>query len=206
MDAYHHAILPGRAGGPLLVAFHGTGGNEEEMLRLGRELLPDATILAPRGDVSEGGALRFFRRTAEGVYDMEDLARRTTAMAGFVSAQAEALRPSAVLGVGYSNGANTLASLMFAEPRMFRAVALLHPLIPFEPNVAGDLAAMRVLITAGRRDPICPPNLTARLDAHLRALGADVILDWQDGGHELRAGELAAARRLLSPYVETEHG
>lgn len=192
---------PGRAGGPLLIAFHGTGGNEQEMLRLGRELLPHATILAPRGNVSEGGALRFFRRTAEGVYDIEDLARRTAAMAEFVTGQAEAL-----LGVGYSNGANILASVMFAAPRMFRAVALLHPLIPFEPQVAGGLTGMRVLVTAGRRDPICPPNLTARLDSHLRALGANVMLDWHQGGHELRASELAAAQQLFSPFKETEHG
>lgn len=205
-QTYHYGYEPGHPGSPLLVAFHGTGGNEQEMLRLGRQLMPQASVLAPRGDVSEGGALRFFRRTAEGVYDMDDLARRTAAMARFVRDQVEALRPSSVLGVGYSNGANILASLVFSAPEMFGAVALLHPLIPFEPKVAGDLAGLQVLITAGRRDPICPPNLTARLESHLRALRADVILDWHEGGHELRTSELTAARRLFSSVAEKADG
>ena len=124
---------------------------------------------APRGDVSEFGAARFFRRTGEGVYDMDDLAVRTTKMAAFVRAHRDAAKPSAVIGLGYSNGANILASVLFADPALFDAAVLMHPLIPFEPEIEGDLAGKRMLITAGRRDPICPPDLTSRLEAHLRA-------------------------------------
>ncbi len=102
---------------------------------LGRDLAPQATIISPRGDVSEHGAARFFRRTGEGVYDMGDLARATDKMAGFVKAHVEAAKPSAVLGLGYSNGANVLASVVFAAPLLFDATVLMHPLIPFEPQV-----------------------------------------------------------------------
>ena len=198
-DAYIHKMLPGSPGSPLLFVFHGTGADENQLLDFGRELVPTATIISPRGDVSEHGAARFFRRTGEGVYDMDDLARATSKMAGFVKAHVEAAKPSAVFGLGYSNGANILASVVFAEPGLFDATALMHPLIPFEPKVQGSLAGRHILITAGRRDPICPPNLTTRLEAYLRADGADVTVEWHDGGHEVRPNEIEAARRFFAP-------
>ena len=198
-DAYIHKHLPGEPGGALLFAFHGTGGDEQQLLEMAHRVMPSATIVSPRGDVSEHGSARFFRRTAEGVYDMDDLARASAKMAGFVSAHIEAAKPSAVFGIGYSNGANILASTMFEAPGLFDAAVLMHPLIPFAPQVNGDLKGRRILITAGRRDPICPPNLTARLESWLRTLGADVIVDWHDGGHEVQQGEIAAARTFLRP-------
>jgi phospholipase/carboxylesterase len=197
-DAYIHKLLPGSPGSPLLFVFHGTGGDENQLVSLGRELLPSATIVSPRGDVSEHGAGRFFRRTGEGVYDMDDLARATGKMAGFMKAHVEAAKPSTVLGLGYSNGANILASVTFAEPSLLDAAALMHPLIPFEPQVRGSLAGRHMLITAGRRDPICPPGLTSRLEAYLRADGADVTVEWHDGGHEVRPNEIEAARRFFA--------
>ena len=98
-DAYIHKLLPGSPGGPLLFVFHGTGADENQLLSLGRDLAPQATIVSPRGDVFEQGAARFFRRTGEGVYDMDDLARATDKMAGFVKAHVEAAKPSIVLGL-----------------------------------------------------------------------------------------------------------
>lgn len=197
-DGYIHKVLPGTPGGPLLFVFHGTGGDENQLPALGRDLMPTATVVSPRGDVSEFGAARFFRRTGEGVYDMADLARATARMAAFVDAHMQAAKPSAVFGLGYSNGANILASTVFARPALFDAVVLMHPLIPFQPEIDGSLAGKRILVTAGRHDPICPPNLTARLDSYLRAANADVTVKWHEGGHELRPNEIAAARALLS--------
>ncbi|CCV11146.1 alpha/beta hydrolase [Mesorhizobium sp. STM 4661] len=197
-DSYIHKVAPGSPGGPLLFVFHGTGADESQLLSLGRDLAPQATIVSPRGDVLEYGAARFFRRTGEGVYDMADLARATDKMAGFVKAHIEAAKPSSVLGLGYSNGANILASVVFAAPDLFDATVLMHPLIPFEPEVKGSLAGCRILVTAGRRDPICPPNLTSRLEAYLRADGADVTVEWHDGGHEVQSNEIEAARRFLA--------
>jgi len=88
--------------------------------------------------------------------------------------------------------------VMFAAPDLFDAAVLMHPLIPFEPEVKGSLAGRRILVTAGKRDPICPPNLTSRLEAYLRADGADVTVEWHDGGHEVRPNEIEAARRLFA--------
>jgi phospholipase/carboxylesterase len=125
-------------------------------------------------------------------------------MARFVHAHVEAQKPPAILGLGYSNGANILAATVFLQPDLFDAAVLMHPLIPFEPKVKGSLEGKRILITAGRHDPICPPNLTARLDAHLRSAGADVTLHWHEGGHELRQDEIEAARRFLAPHRQEQ--
>jgi phospholipase/carboxylesterase len=197
-NAYIHTVLPGKPGGPLLFVLHGTGGDEHQLLGLGRDLLPDATIVSPRGDVSENGAARFFRRAAEGVYDMDDLDRAAKKFAGFVRAHAAERAPSAVYALGYSNGANILAATIFAEPALFDRAVLMHPLIPFQPKVAGSLAGRAMLVTAGRHDPICPPTLTSRLEAHLRALGADVDVVWHPGAHEVRDEEIEAARSFLN--------
>ncbi|MEX0954122.1 MAG: alpha/beta hydrolase [Dehalococcoidia bacterium] len=200
MDAYVHHRFDNGPDKPLLFLFHGTGGDENQFWDLGQALLPGAGLVAPRGDVSEHGAARYFRRAAEGVYDMDDLARATGKMAAFVHAHVEAAKPSSVLGLGYSNGANILASAMFANPGLFDAAVLMHPLIPFTPKIEGGLET-RVLITAGRADPICPPELTSRLEASLRAAGAPVGLEWHSGGHEIRKGEIDSARTLLSTYA-----
>jgi phospholipase/carboxylesterase len=195
-DAYKHKHTPGEAGAPLLFLFHGTGGNEKQLSALGEELLPGATIVAPRGDVKEGRAARFFRRTGEGVYDMDDLARATEKMAGFVKAHAEEA-DGPVFGLGYSNGANILASVVFAEPELFSAAVLMHPLIPFVPRITGGLAGRRILITAGEADPICPPELVTRLETYLKAAGAEVETVWHEGGHEMQPTEVEAAQRFL---------
>jgi phospholipase/carboxylesterase len=203
IDSYIHIRKAGTPGGPLIFAFHGTGADETQLAGLAGELVPGATVVSPRGDVSEHGAARFFRRTGEGVYDMADLARAIDKMAAFVHAHRDAAKPSAVLAVGYSNGANILASVMFAHPGLFDGVVLMHPLIPFEPRLAGPLADRRILITAGRRDPICPPAMTERLAAALNAAGAGVETVWHDGGHEVRPAEIESARRFLAPWAAT---
>lgn len=201
-NAYIHTVLPGTPGGPLLFVLHGTGGDEHQLLPLARDLLPGATIVAPRGDVSESGAARFFRRAAEGVYDMDDLDRAARKFTGFVRAHAAARSPSAVCGLGYSNGANMLAATIFAEPALFDRAVLMHPLIPFQPKIAGSLAGRAILVTAGRHDPICPPALTSRLEAYLRAVGADVETVWHPGAHEVRDEEIEAARAFLNRMPE----
>lgn len=201
-DFYTHKTAGGATpGSPLLFVFHGTGGDENQFSGLGESLLPNARIISPRGDVSEYGSARFFRRTGEGVYDMADLARATQKMHDFVQAHIAEWQPSAVVGLGYSNGANILASLMFHSPKLFNAAVLMHPLIPFQPQVDGTLQGTRVLMTAGRRDPICPPDMTQALETALRNLDAEVELLWHDGGHEIRQGEVLGAEAFLSPYL-----
>jgi phospholipase/carboxylesterase len=194
---YHYAEQAAAPGAPLLFLFHGTGGTETDLIGLGAQLMPEAHLIAPRGDVSEGGALRFFRRTGEGVYDMADFARATDKMARFIAERVEALAPSMVMALGYSNGANILASVLFDSPERIDRAVLMHPLIPFGPPAQPALKGRQVLITAGRRDPISPAALTERLAAYLAGQGARTKLEWHDGGHEIRQNELAAAQLFL---------
>jgi phospholipase/carboxylesterase len=195
---YLHRIKSGAAGRPILFLFHGTGGNENQFFDFGRELLPQATIVSPRGDVSEQGAARFFRRTGEGVYDMADLARATDKMAAFVTALAAEHQASELIGLGFSNGANILANLIIEKGGLFDRTVLMHPLIPFRPVANPDLAGRRIVITAGQRDPICPPQLTTQLGDYLRQQGADVSEEWHGGGHEIRPNEIEVIRRFLT--------
>ena len=189
----------GRKGAPLILTFHGTGGTEDQFHGLALELLPGAHVTSPRGDVSEMGALRFFRRTGEGVYDMEDLEARTEAMAGFIEAERGLTGAPRVVGLGYSNGANILASVMLAHPGLVDDAILMHPLIPWEPEPQPGLDGRRVLITAGEQDPIGPAPLTRALGDYLARQGAQVETAWHPGGHEIRAEELDAIRSFLAP-------
>lgn len=198
LDAYHHFIKHPAPGAPLVFAFHGTGGDEHQFTNLVTQILPAAGIVAPRGDVSEQGANRYFRRRSEGDYDMDDLAKRTAKMSGFVRAHREANPGVPVYGLGYSNGANILASVLFGVPELFERVVLMHPLIPWQPAPNPDLASAEVLITAGRRDPICPLPMTEALHDHLKGEGASVTLSLHDGGHEIRQQELDAIAGFFS--------
>ncbi|WP_332690405.1 alpha/beta hydrolase [Devosia sp.] len=201
MADYHYREGKGAdAAAPLFVVFHGTGGDEHQFFDLASELLPGARIIAPRGDVSEGGALRYFRRTGEGVYDMDDLAMRTAQMIAFVETRRAESTPRQIIGLGYSNGANILASVQFAAPALFDATVLMHPLIPFAPPKA-DFSGKQVLITAGQRDPMAPAAMTQGLSDYFAGNGAKTSLFWHQGGHELRPEELRETQAFLGGLV-----
>ncbi|WP_208351124.1 alpha/beta hydrolase [Pseudaestuariivita rosea] len=196
-DSYITKSKTPAPGAPLVFAFHGTGGDEHQFFDLAADMLPGAGIVSPRGDVSEMGAARFFRRTGEGVYDMADLAARTEKMAAFVT-NWKARHPGApVYGFGYSNGANILASVMMARPDLFDRVGLLHPLIPWDPAPQPGLKGRQVLITAGQNDPICPWPMTQYLIDWAQAQGAEVTTEIHPGGHELRQAEITALGALM---------
>jgi phospholipase/carboxylesterase len=194
---YLHRVKPGAEGKPIFFVFHGTGGDENQFFEFGADLVPDATIVSPRGDVSEYGAARFFKRTGEGVYDMADLARATDKMAEFVVALKEENKAGEVIGLGFSNGANILANILIEKGRLFDKAVLMHPLIPFKPKDNPDLKGTKVLITAGRTDPIGPERVTQALNDYLLGQGADVTIDWHNGGHEIRKNEVEAVQRFL---------
>ncbi|WEX75336.1 alpha/beta hydrolase [Sinorhizobium numidicum] len=193
---YVHKLKAGKPGNPILFVLHGTGGDENQFFGFGAELIPEATIVSPRGDVSEHGAARFFRRTGEGVYDMADLTRATEKMASFVKTRAAEHGASEIIGLGYSNGANILANVLIDEG-IFDKTVLMHPLIPFRPKENPGLAGRRILITAGERDPICPAPLTQSLADYFTAQSAAVEVEWHSGGHDIRQNEIAAIERFL---------
>lgn len=185
-------------GKPLVFAFHGTGGDEHQFFSLAQQLVPGGGVVSPRGDVSEMGASRFFRRTGEGVYDMDDLSARTQKMIEYVEAHKSNHHDTPVFGFGYSNGANILASVVMKRPDLFDKVGLLHPLIPWDPGQVTGLEGKAILITAGEHDPITPWNMTTHLISWFQSQKADVTVEAHNGGHELRQTELQALAAFLA--------
>jgi phospholipase/carboxylesterase len=200
---FAHRFFPGESDVTLLL-LHGTGGGEDDLVPLGRELAPRAAMLSPRGKVSEYGAARFFRRLAEGVFDHEDLVRRTHELADFVEAASQqyGFNPSKVVAAGYSNGANIAASLMLLHPGLLRAAVMFRAMVPFEPEESPDLSGMPVFLAAGRRDQMIPPQNAERLAEILTEAGADLDLRWRDTGHALTYEEVAEAKDWLSGVLQ----
>lgn len=196
--AYHHVFQPGtQPDAPPLLLLHGTGGNEHDLLSLGRTLSPGSALLSPRGDVNEHGQLRFFRRFAEGVFDLDDVAQRTHALADFVASAAEryGFSPNKLIAVGFSNGANIAATLLQLRPESLSGAVLFRPMVVIDqPARAGSLAHTRVQILSGEFDPIVPPDHPPRLAAHLRSGGAQVIAEVLPGtSHGLTREDIRAA-------------
>jgi predicted esterase len=197
-----HRFVPAtEADSPVtLLLLHGTGGNEQDMLPIGSALWPGAALLSPRGKVLEHGMPRFFRRLAEGVFDIDDLKFRTHELADFVRSAAEqyGLRGKSIVAVGYSNGANIASSLMLLHPHLLSGAVLFRPMVPFPIDFTPDFRRVHVLLAPGRRDPIVAPEQVDMLARMLETAGADISLSWHDGGHELGQDDLIAAKNWLS--------
>lgn len=180
---------------PTLLLLHGTGGTEQDLLPLAERIDRDANILSVRGNVSENGMPRFFRRLAEGVFDEDDLIYRTEELNKFLDEAAEKydLDRNNIVAVGYSNGANIAASLMFHYKDALRAASLHHPMVPRRGMDMPDLTGKDVLIAAGKNDPICPAQESEELQSLLSGAGAKVEMHWESGGHQLTLGEVEAA-------------
>lgn len=193
-----HEFIPGNSDRTLLL-LHGTGGNERDLIPLGRELDPSAALLSPRGKVLENGMPRFFRRLAEGVFDVEDLKRRTNELADFVAAAAEhyGFASDNLIAVGYSNGANIAASTLLLRPKTLSAAILFRAMVPLIPESEPNLSSVNLWIGAGSYDPIIPASETKKLVELLRAASADVTVRHFAAGHKLTPADVEAARQWL---------
>src|SRR5260370_38687431 len=179
-----HEFVPGTSNRPLLL-LHGTCGNERDLIPLGRELDPTASLLSPRGKVLENGMPRFFRRLAEGVFDVEDLKKRTNELADFVISAAERyeIDMKRIVAVGYSNGANIAASMLLLRPEILHAAILFRAMVPLVPDKMPELRSVHVWIGAGDQDPIIPPSEAQRLVDLLRRAGAEVTIRFFNAAH-----------------------
>jgi len=194
-----HRWEPGTSERTLLL-LHGTGGDEHDLLELGRSLDPAANLLSPRGKVLEHGAPRFFRRLALGVFDEADLVARTHELADFVGVAGAhyGFDPGLVVAVGFSNGANIAASALLLRPELLSGAALLRAMVPLTPTQLPDLAGREVLVAAGLADHLVPPDGSKRLAEMLERAGATVKVHWSPSGHFLDGGDIGAARDWLA--------
>ena len=195
---FRPATVPGSS--DTLLVLHGTGGNEDDLIGIAQTVAPGAAVISPRGKVLEGGAPRFFRRLAEGVFEPTEVRSRGKELAQFISAAAERyhLDPRRIFALGYSNGANIASTVMLIEPGVIRAAILLRPMLVLEPEEESDLSGSAVFVSAGRVDPIVPTASVEKLAALFETRGAEVTLKWQLGGHNLVPSEIKEAEDWLT--------
>jgi len=185
---------------PTLLILHGTGGNERDMLPIAEMIDPDASVLSVRGNILENGMPRFFRRVAEGVFDEEDLIFRTKELNEFLDDAAKEYEfdRNNIVAVGYSNGANIAASLMFHYQDALKGASLHHPMVPRRGIELPDLTGQSVFIAAGTNDPICPAQESEELQELLEKANAKVEIHWENNGHQLTGSEVEAARKWFA--------
>jgi predicted esterase len=200
MDFIHVFRPPAHPGGPILLLLHGTGGNEEDLVPIAEMLLPEAGILSPRGKVLERGMPRFFRRLAEGVFDIDDLKLRTAELADFIVETAALREFSArdVIAVGFSNGANIAGALLLLRPEVLGGAVLFRAMVPLTPETLPNIPGTPVLLSNGRLDPLVTAEETEKLVSLLRSAGAKITLSWQNSGHELTQRDVVTAKEWLA--------
>jgi predicted esterase len=197
-STFRHVFIPGKSRRTLLL-LHGTGGSEHDLLSVGRNLDPEASLLSPRGKILEDGLPRFFRRLAEGVFDEEDLIHRSNELADFIAeaVKSYSLDSGRIYAVGYSNGANIAASLLLLRPGVLTGAALLRAMVPLTPEVLPKLNGISVLMLSGRYDSVVPEKNARRLAALLTGAGATVSLHFENAAHQLTENTLEAVRGWL---------
>ncbi|WP_088012361.1 alpha/beta hydrolase [Gottfriedia acidiceleris] len=180
---------------PTFLLLHGTGGNELDLLPIAGMIDDEASVLSVRGNVSENGMPRFFKRLAEGVFDMEDLVFRTKELKEFIESAAteHGFDSNNMIVIGYSNGANIAGSLLFHYENVFKGAMLLHPMVPIRELELPNMKDVSVFIGAGKNDPICLPQETEELASLLDGAGAKVVTHWENMGHSLTRSEIEAA-------------
>jgi predicted esterase len=196
-----HEFVAGKSERTLLL-LHGTGGNERDLIALGHELDPDASLLSPRGKTLENGMPRFFRRLAEGVFDLDDLKKRTHELADFVTSAAQhyEIDDKKIVAVGYSNGANIAASMLLLRPEVLSVAILFRAMVPLTPDRQPNLSSVSVFISGGAFDPIVPGSETKALAELLRVAGANVTVRFLQSGHELMPEDVDLAREWLRDF------
>lgn len=198
-SSFVHRYVPGTDTSVTLVLLHGTGGDEDSLIPLSKAVAPDASVLAVRGKVLENGMPRFFRRFAEGVFDIDDLKFRSNELSDFVLRRSAevGVRPESLTALGYSNGANIASATLLLRPETFRRAVLLRPVLPFRPSRVPDLSGRAILISAGLHDRLSPRASTEELAAVLRSGGAAVRTQWVEADHGLVRDELAPIKEWL---------
>src|SRR5690625_753974 len=200
-----HIFQKGKDGNkPTLLLLHGTGGNEFDLLPIAKRIDEDLSVLSVQGNVLENGMPRFFKRLAEGVFDEEDLIFRTKELYEFLDEAAEEydFDRNHMIAIGYSNGANIAASLLFHYQDSLKGAILHHPMVPRRGIKLHDLTGKSVFIAAGTNDPMCPPEESDELKSLLEKANAKVKIHWENKGHQLTTEEVEAARQW---YLSIKH-
>jgi predicted esterase len=201
MDTYVHKFIRGEQDLTALV-LHGTGADENDLIPLVQNLLPEVNILSLRGDESENGMTRFFRRFADGSFDLENIRAKVAKLSNFLALVVNEyqINPKKIVGFGFSNGANMLASLMLLQPELLNAAVLLRPTLPLQPDAQIKLTGKKILVASGLVDSYAPQAKVNELISLLKSAGAVVTQHLHPGGHELGSDDLAAVAKWYQQY------
>jgi phospholipase/carboxylesterase len=201
-NSFIHRFEPATsAGSPPLLLLHGTGGDENDLLGLGKMISPGSALLSPRGRVLEHGMPRFFRRLGEGVFDEEDVRRRALELGDFVADARQRYGLAAPVAVGFSNGANIAAALLLLKPDVLAGAILLRAMVPLSDPPKAELAGKPVLLLSGQGDPIVPASNSARLTELLLQAGAGVTHKILPAGHQLSQADVTLARDWIGKFA-----
>lgn len=198
---FTHKFVESKDGNDMvLFLLHGTGGTEDDLIPLAKEINNSAALLSPRGKILENGAPRFFRRLAEGVFDIDDLKFRAAELSDFMEKASDFYKfdLQRVVAIGYSNGANMAATLLLLRPKVVSMAILFRPMVPLVPDTLPDLSNKNIFLSGGLYDPIVPNEDTERLAELFKKCGANAFVHWENSGHELKSEEIVDARNWLS--------
>ncbi|MGB3141955.1 MAG: alpha/beta hydrolase [Aestuariivirga sp.] len=196
--SFIHRFEPGTSTAAPLLLLHGTGGDETDLLPLGKALAPDRALLSPRGKVLENGMPRYFRRLAEGVFDEQDVIKRANELADFIVKAGNAYGLAKPVAVGFSNGANIAAAILLLRPEALSGAILLRAMVPLAKPPQAALAQTPVLIVSGASDPIIPASNAKRLATMLKDANADVTHETLPTGHNLTQNDVTIATKWLN--------
>ena len=203
-SSFIHKFVAGKGSPFTLLLLHGTGGNEEDLIPIGRTIGPGASLLGVRGQVLEKGMPRFFHRFSEGVFDTEDLIGRAHQLADFLkfASGIHGFDVSKIIPVGFSNGANIAAGMLLLRPEHTPAAVLFRPMVPLEPEDLPDLSSTHIYIGTGNMDPIVSAENTQELSSLFRTAGAHVTLRVENAGHALASQDIEHAGEWLQERLK----
>ncbi len=196
--SFIHRFEPGTSTAAPLLLLHGTGGDETDLLSLGKALTPDRALLSPRGKVLENGMPRFFRRLAEGIFDEQDVIKRAHELADFIVEAGTAYKLGKPVAVGFSNGANIATAILLLRPEALSGAILLRAMVPLAKPPQAELAQTPVLIISGASDPIIPASNAKLLATMLKNAHADVQHESLPTGHNLTQNDVTLATKWLN--------
>lgn len=194
-----HIFKQGAQGKPVFLLLHGTGGDERDLLPLAEMLNPSFNVLSVKGEISENGMARYFKRRAEGDYDLEDLEYRGQELYDFIkeSSKEYEFNLEDVIPVGFSNGSNMAINLILRESTPFQKALLFAPLYPLDlQDNQKDLSNFKVFLSMGKQDPIVTQEQSERVIEIFKERGAEVHETWVNS-HEITQEAVLAAKEIL---------
>ena len=200
---YEYIYNEGKAGKPVFILLHGTGADERNLLPVAEVLDAEATVFSIRGNVSENGMNRYFKRHAEGQYDVEDLMKRGQELKQFIEEKAEeyGFALENAIYIGFSNGSNIAINMMLLDDSKVNKGMLFAPMYPIDTEEVKDLPDTKVYLSMGENDPIVPRAESDRVINIFKDLGADVTEFWVNS-HELNGESLLAGKQWLETVTK----